>query len=438
MQDPFPVARLEHPVQCTITPPGSKSITCRAMVLAALANGESRLVRPLRSDDTDGLLEALVTLGAQAQWEGEDVVIEGVAGEFPRGGRIDLGDGGTPTRFMIACACLAAQPVVVDGSARMRERPIAEGVAMLRELGARIDFIETEGRLPVRVQPSETFLGGSITVGETASSQFISALMLIGSCLPAGLKLQFEGPLTSASYVELTRQCLAAWDVQVISLDPPPGPFPGREGEKKEQLRRVALEPGVVGECEMVVPQPKLRGRVFAIEPDASSAVYWALASAIVPGCAIETPLPLESKQPDAAALRLMTQMQGRLEGFSFDAGECPDGAVALAVLASRCRGVSLLSGLKTLRVKESDRIAALATELARIGCTVESGPDWLRIDPSTQHERPVTIETYNDHRIAMAFAVLGLARGGVSIRNPECVAKSYPGFWRDFERLAE
>src|SRR5438552_11277306 len=153
LPDPLPIEPLRKPFDVTITPPGSKSITCRAYVLAALADsaaGESKIIRPLRAEDTDLLLEALCTLGAEARWvpgenhDGEDVYIKGVNGRFPRGGRVYLGDGGTPTRFMIACACLAAEPVVVDASPRMRERPIAEGVEMLRQLGAKIEYVGVE------------------------------------------------------------------------------------------------------------------------------------------------------------------------------------------------------------------------------------------------------------------------------------------------------
>src|SRR5204863_6848837 len=143
-------------------------------------------IRPLRAEDTDLLLEALWTLGAEARWvpgenhDGEDVYIKGVNGRFPRGGRVYLGDGGTPTRFMIACACLAAEPVVVDASPRMRERPIAEGVEMLRQLGAKIEYVEEEGRLPVRVVPSDRFRGGQVEIGKTETSQSVSAIALIG------------------------------------------------------------------------------------------------------------------------------------------------------------------------------------------------------------------------------------------------------------------
>ena len=210
LRAPLPSAPLRTPFDLVITPPGSKSLTCRAYVLAALATGTSRIVRPLRAKDTYALLAALCTLGTRASWTGDDVSIVGNGGRFPRGGSINLGDGGAPTRFMIAAACLAGEPVVVDGSARMRQRPIAEGVELLRRLGAQIDFVDHNERLPVRVTPRK-MTGGDLDVGRTLSSQFISAVMLIAPCLDTPLRLNLGPEVTSVSYVGLTRHVLRQW-----------------------------------------------------------------------------------------------------------------------------------------------------------------------------------------------------------------------------------
>ncbi|MHC4810573.1 MAG: 3-phosphoshikimate 1-carboxyvinyltransferase, partial [Planctomycetota bacterium] len=219
LPDPLPVPVRRGPFAAELRPPGSKSITNRLYVLAAIARGTSTIRRPLRSDDCDRLLAALETLGAGVErvgWDagggdgaGELVRITGTAGRFPRGGRVDLGDGGTPTRFMLAAAALASEPVVVDGSPRMRERPVAEGVAMLRTLGVRVRHLEAEGRLPIEVRPAADLQGGEVTVGRTASSQFISALLLIAPALPQGIAVRTAEPLTSPSYVELTLQVMA-------------------------------------------------------------------------------------------------------------------------------------------------------------------------------------------------------------------------------------
>jgi 3-phosphoshikimate 1-carboxyvinyltransferase len=433
LPDPLPIEPLSRPFDVTIRPPGSKSLTCRAYVLAALAAGESRLKRPLRADDTERLREALGALGAASRWEGDDVVIDGVGGRFPHGGSVNLGDGGAPTRFTMAAACLAAEPVVVDGSARMRQRPVAEGVDLLRGIGASIEYVEDEGRLPVRVTPA-ALRGGRVAVPSTASSQFVSALLMIGPALPGGIELAFTGDVTSSAYVELTADMLCRW--QVLAA------------EDVETLTRGSA---------LRVEASTIRAQSMLIEPDASSALYWFTAAAINPGSTVTVPdLDPDSPQPDAWVLKLLEDAgadvaamedvsgscrtrvtgTGHLQGRRFDGSGCPDGVLAFAALAALADGPSHIEGLHTLRVKETDRVAALAAELQRIGCAVETTDDSIAIDPAGRHEETTVVETYNDHRMAMAFAVLGLARPGISIRTPACVSKSYPAFWRDLARL--
>jgi 3-phosphoshikimate 1-carboxyvinyltransferase len=430
LPDPLPVPCLSpagaplRPRRAVIRVPGSKSITNRAYLLAALASGRSRIIGPLRANDCDRLLEALRTMGAGASFDGDDAVIDGVGGRFPRGGAVNLGDGGAPTRFAIAAACLAAAPVTIDGSRRMRERPVAEGIDMLRSLGASIDYAEAPGRLPVIVRPS-TLRGGSLEVGRTASSQFLSALLLLAPWLPQGIELHPTAPLTSFTYVDLTLAVLQEWGaaVDAAALRVPPGPLPAR---------------------------------TYAIEPDASSALYWCIAAALVPGFTVALPgVDPDGDQPDLAIVQELARRgaialeatgagdmrvrgTGALPGGRFDGARCPDGALALAVASARAEGTSRITGLRTLRVKESDRIAALADELRRVGCGVHATDDAMVIEPAPAEGPPVVIETYDDHRVAMAFAVLGLARAGISIKDPACVAKSYPGFWRDLALIRE
>ncbi len=432
LPDPLPIAALSRPFDVSIVPPGSKSLTNRAYVVAALAGGESFIRRPLRADDTDRLLAALCTLGAGAAWDGDDVRIRGVGGRFPRGGDVNLGDGGTPSRFMIAAACLAREPVVVDGSPRMRERPVAEGIDMLRALGARIEYLETEGRLPVRTLPSQTLRGGALTVAPQKSSQFASALMLIAPQLERGLDLRFERPVTSESYVHMTVALLS--ELGIVA----------EASECSEAVLQYRYAPAPVASFD------------YSVEPDASSAAYWLAAAAVGPrGSVARIPgLRRGSPQPDTGIGVPFAMMgadrepatltdqdstsigAGKLEGIDHDMAPMPDAALTLAAVCAMAQGPSRITGLHTLPAKESDRIAALATELRRVGCTVETTAESIAIDASTRHDRPVTIETYGDHRMAMAFAVLGLARPGLSIANPACVAKSYPGFWRDLARL--
>ena len=430
LPDPVPIEPLPGPFDATITPPGSKSLTCRAYVLAALAEGESRIAGPLRADDTERLLAALGALGAQTRPDGDDVLIRGVGGRFPRGGSLDLGDGGAPTRFMIAAACLATEPVVVDGSPRMRQRPVAELVELLRGLGADVQYVEAPDRLPVRTVPNASLRGGRLAVGRTQSSQSISALMLVAPWLEAGLRLDYTAPVTSEPYVALTRAILRQWGADV-------------GGDAGERPPHDEIRPGGV------------TARTYAIEPDASSAAYWLTAAAIA-GAGARTRIEgigRVSPQPDArfavdglGALGAAATANDRsLEvrgarvlpgGVAVDLSIMPDAAMCLAVAAARCANTCLLTGLETLRVKETDRIDALTNELRRIGCGVHPIDEAISIDPAACHDEPLVIDTYNDHRMAMAFAVLGLARPGISIRNPGCVSKSYPGFWRDLARL--
>jgi 3-phosphoshikimate 1-carboxyvinyltransferase len=451
LPDPLPIEPLTKPFDVTITPPGSKSITCRAYVLAALAEGESKIIRPLRADDTDRLLDALCTLGAEARWKGEDVYIRGVAGRFPRGGSVNLGDGGTPARFMIAVACLAAEPVIVDGSKRMRERPIAEGVDMLRQLGAKIEYVEEEGRLPVRVVPSDGFQGGSIEVRRTQSSQFISAAMLIAPWLLRGVEIRFSSAPTSVGYVQLTKDVLRHWD------DPPTAAV----GRSLFEFNASSWPTSTIDGDIEIAYAPRVCTAGFWIDCDASSTVYW-IAAALLnrdsnyhvggigkrlwqPDLGAIAALMKRAEYPDFSNDELLMGGPKRFTGFEADAGTWPDGSITVAVCASLADGSSRLTGLKTLRVKETDRLAALENELTKVGCTVTTTDDSITIVPPHRRDAcattqaatdPVIIETYNDHRMAMAFAVLGLARPGISIRNPKCVAKSYPGFWKDFAKL--
>ncbi len=412
LPDPLPIEPLSRPFDLAITPPGSKSLTCRAYVLAALAQGTSRITKPLRADDTDRLLTALCTLGAEACWEGDDVSITGTSGRFPRGGEVNLGDGGAPTRFMIAAACLAAAPVVVDGSPRMRTRPIAEGVDLLRRLGADIRYLDRADRLPVRVTPRE-LSGGELDVGATQSSQFISAVMLIAPWLGEPLTLRLADRVTSPGYVHLTRQVLRHF--------------------------------GAVGAAG------PLAATSYAVEPDASAATYWLAAAAMVPGSSVRIDgLPASSAQTDIRFARMLVEAgacapggdsvgvrhAGPLHGVTCDMADMPDASMTLVAAISTATSPSSITGLGTLRVKETDRLAALASELTKIGCSVQTTADSIAIDPCARHNRPVTFETYHDHRMAMALAVLGLSRPGISIENPACVSKSYPTFWRDLARV--
>ena len=421
---------VEGPLRGRIRVPGSKSITNRAILLASLAEGRSRLSGSLESDDTDRMKQAVAMMGVVVAELDGDLVIDGVSGRYPRGGVLDAGLGGTPARFLLAAASLAGEDVIVDGAPRLRERPMDDGVAMLRSIGAHVEEQGEPGRLPLGMSPGLPS-GSHVKVGSTASSQFISALMLIGPFLPEGLSIEFTDHVTSASYVRLTAAELVEWGVPVEIIE---------SGGRLSSIE---------------VPRTSVKGMDRTIPPDASSIIYWATAASIIPGSSLllegvsETDL-----QPDAAALKSLAEAGSRIEwidegarvegmpefqGWSrLDAEQMPDGAVALAAAAACGTSETRIDGLATLRIKESNRIEALGRELGKIGVRTSIEADSMRIwpmDASTAEE--VKIDTYDDHRIAMAFAVLGLRRGGISIEDHGCVSKSYPSFWSDFDAVA-
>lgn len=439
-------ARLIHPargpLRGPVALPGSKSVTQRAMVLAALAHGRSSLVNALEADDPRRLAAALEALGAITERRADGTrSIEGTGGTFDGGVTLDFGEGATGARFGLALACLAAAPVVVDGGPRLRERPMGEGIAMLRALGATIRERGAPARLPVEVAGGG-LRGGSVVAGRTASSQFLSALLLVAPATAQGVDLRLdlaegEEP-TSAGYLWMTIDALRDAGVSVeLDREVP------RQGERSPGPRRIRI-----------APQP-IASRTWAIEPDASTAIFFAVAAAIVPGSSIELPgLRLASKQPDAEAIRRLRAFgvavsegsQGILVaappavgGADLDASGFPDAVPALAVLASRADAPTSLRGLATLRIKESDRIAAIAENLRRCGVAAETGEDWIRILPGrVGSPGPCVVDPHRDHRIAMAFGLVGLVRGGVAVADPQVVSKSDPAFWDRLDRLAD
>ncbi len=425
------VTPLARPFNVSIMPPGSKSQTNRYLMLAALSKGISTLHRPLRALDTDLFMDALVAMGIPVSRDEASTQITAPAGRIDGGVTVNLGDGGTPTRFLMAIASLARNPVIIDGSARMRQRPIAEGVAMLRALGARVDYVEEEGRLPVRLGGGSPPRGGMIEVGRTASSQFVSAVLLLAPRLERGVDLFVTGEsLTTPSYVELTLDAMRSWGVHFDVCRDAQG-----------RLTRITVPPAPLAACTR------------SIEPDASSAVYFLGAAAIVRDARITIQgLPRLSTQPDAACLRALVSMGARewssprgmglegtatLNGVDLDGSQWPDGALCIAAVASMAKGRTRIRGLETLKVKESNRIQVLAEEFAKIGTHIETTDHSIVIDPESSSPRPGVIDPRGDHRIAMTFALLGLVRPGISIADPGCVAKSYPNFWSDFALLA-
>jgi len=409
----------------SIRVPGSKSLTARAMMLGGLSAGRTVLKRPLKCDDSEVLADALSTIGVGVKWTPGKIILHGIDGKPPRGGIVNLGAGGTPSRFMIAAGALTKTPLTVDGNSRMRNRPVGELVELLQQLGVSVDG----ERLPVFIDGSGV-RGGKLQVPPTKSSQFISALLIIAPFLSGGLKLECAEPVTSSTYIHLTISMLEMYGVKVLQ-------------ERDECCWKIT------------VPQTRITHRELDIEPDASSAIYFAAVAALHQGLSVTLDgLSLNSSQPDMEAIRLLGSIgaevhdtksgicitgTGVIRGFGeLDASGFPDASLCIAAIAAFADSPSRIYGLETLPLKESDRIEVMARSLAKVGCGVASSDSDIRISPMGLSTTPTAIDPLEDHRIAMAMAVIGTKRGGVSIVNPSCVRKSYPNFWNDLRKIFE
>ena len=422
-----------------IRPPGSKSITNRALLLAGLVDGETVLRRPLvEADDARRMVAALGLLGAEVREDGDALRVRGVGGRWRVDGpaRLDLNNAGTATRFLAAAAMLSPHAVTIDGNARMRQRPIGELAALLEALGARVGYEGAAGYPPVAITaPDAVDAGATVDVGRTQSSQFVSALLLCAPWLPGGLRVRYTDEPTSASYIRMTLGLLRSLGVRVDASD---------------DLREIVIHPG------------PLDGFTLDVEPDASGATYWWGAGALAGGRRVRVPgLGDGSLQGDAGFPALLERMgatverngdgtavsvQSPLRAIDADMADMPDAAMTLAVVAAFAEGTTTLRGVRTLRVKECDRITATRVELAKIGVVVEEtvgGDDDVMtvtppaggVDCSGGVER-VAFDTYDDHRMAMALSLVALRRPNVVINEPACVAKTYPSYWADFARL--
>jgi 3-phosphoshikimate 1-carboxyvinyltransferase len=424
LADPLPV-RPRGALDARLRVPGSRSITNRALVAAGLAAGESRLVRAGASDDTEAMVEGLRALGVAVRAAGDDLVVCGVDGRLRAPARpLDARASGTTARFLTAVATLADGPVVVDGSPRMRERPIAELVAALRALGAGAEILGRDGCPPVRIAGGG-LPGGRASIDARRSSQYVSGILLAAPYAARDVELAFEGGvLVSAAFVELTLEVMAAFGADARFA-------PARDGVRVRAGARYGA-------------------RRYEVEPDAQSAVYGFAAAAIAGGRVVVEGIPARSRQTDLRFLDVLQSMgcrvkrepdavevlgpESRLRGVDVEMNAIPDAVLALAVVALFAEGATTIRGVAHLRVKESDRLAALEAELRRLGAGVAVGPDWLRIEPGPL--RGAVIETYDDHRMAMSFALAGLRVPGVAIRDPGCVAKTWPGFFEALDAL--
>ena len=390
--------------------PGSKSIANRALVCALLADGESRISNLPDGDDTAVMLAALPVLGVASRVEGDAVMIEGVGGR-PSAGEFDAGLAGTTSRFLCAVTALAEGTSVVTGGAPLRGRPFGGLLAALRELGARVDA-EGDG-LPARIVGSVQ--GGEVALAADVSSQFVSALLLAGPCMRDGLVVRLGGNAVSRPYIDMTIAVMERFGAHVSE------------------------EEGMI-----TVEATGYRPAQIDVEPDASSASYPA---AIAAACGGEVTLPglgETSLQGDTAFREILGSMGASvsvsgasttvigssvgLRGVEVDMRECSDLVPTVAVLAALADGRTRISGVGFIRRKESDRLGDLAEGLRRCGVDAQVTEDGLDIIGGGAHG--AVVATHHDHRLAMAFAVLGSVIPGVSVEDPDVVTKSWPGFW--------
>jgi 3-phosphoshikimate 1-carboxyvinyltransferase len=443
------VRPLERPPGTTIQVPGSKSITNRALVLAALsARGYACALRGvLRSEDTEVMIDALRALGFRILTEWPESAVFVSAGEdeplIPaRKADLFVANSGTTMRFLTAMVALGHGCYRLHGTPRMHERPIEDLLDALRQLGVRADSENGNGCPPV-VIVAEGLKGGRARVKSDVSSQFLSGLLLAAPFAGGQVQIEVEGTLVSWPYVRLTLQMLESWGLHALESEQKHFTIPGRQGKRSEN--QPDLGPAIIREG--LDPRKHVWMREYAIEPDASAASYFFAAAAITGGQVTVPGLTSRSLQGDVRFVELLEEMGcrvlqgegltvrgGPLRGIEADLNDISDTVMTLAAVACFADGPTTIRNVAHIRHKESDRLAALATELRRVGAEVEELADGLTITPRPLHG--ATIETYNDHRLAMSLALVGLKVPGVVINNPGCVAKTYPGFFADLEKL--
>lgn len=418
----------ERPIDAVVRLPGSKSITNRALVMAALAEGESAITCALFSDDTRYMAAALATLGivVDADEAAESMRVQGLGGVFPaRSVDLFVGNAGTAMRFLTAFVALGRGEFCLDGVTRMRQRPIADLLSALRQAGVDVRCRNNDDCPPVDVR-ADGLRGGNVMLDAGVSSQYLSALLMVAPYAREGMRIELVGKLVSEPYVRMTTGMMAQWGVSTDQ--PAPNVYCVAPGQRYRAMRE------------------------YRVEPDASSASYFMAAAAVTGGRVRIPGIGTASLQGDVAFADVLEQagchvergpdwveVRGpeRLRGLDIDMNAISDTAMTLAVVALFADGPTRIRNVAHVRQKESDRVSALAAELRKLGAGVEEQPDGLTIDPPAAI-RPAAVKTYDDHRMAMSFAVAGLRAPGVTICDPACVAKTFPGYFRALRDCAQ
>ena len=441
----LPITPISHPLNATVRVPGSKSLTNRALLIAALAEGQTRLTNALFSDDSRYFARALQTLGFDLTLDeaAHAMTVTGLGGQIPAdNAELFIGNAGTAARFLSAFLTLGRGEYLLDGEPRMRERPIGDLVESLTQLGARVVPINYEPQTtdyrsssivraqicpPVKILASG-LPGGKTTIAGDISSQFLSALLMVAPYAQNPVEITLSTELNSKPYVDLTIASMQDFGIEIE-----------RDGYQHFTIRPNHYSP---------IPN-------YSIESDASAASYFFAAPAICGGTVRVENISRRSKQGDIAFLEVLAHMgcaitesgnsisvtrHSLLSGLDVDMRDIPDTAQTLAAIAPFATSPTRIRGIASARVKETDRVAATCAELTRLGVRVEEHPDGMTIYPLVEPVettfQPATIQTYNDHRMAMAFALIGLRVPGVTIENPACVSKTFPNYFDVLEIL--
>ncbi|HMK51868.1 MAG TPA: 3-phosphoshikimate 1-carboxyvinyltransferase [Thermodesulfobacteriota bacterium] len=416
------VKPLSH-CDAVVTIPGSKSYTHRALIISSLADGESILIDALRCEDTEHTAQGLIKFGVPVFWESGRVRVVGKGGKFrATDDGVDVGHSGTSMRFLTALAALRKGISLLDGNERMRKRPVGELLNGLGELGVKA-YSQNGDNCPPVIVESQGLEGGKARVKGKESSQFLSGLLMVAPYALRDVHIEVIGPLSSKPYVDITLDVMSAFGVEI----------------QNQGYSSFFVKAG-----QRYLPQE------YRIEGDASSASYFFSASAVCRGRVRVRNLNPSTIQGDIGFLEILERMGcqitrgddwvevlgGEFHGIEIDMNEVPDLVPTLAVTAAFAKGKSVIRNIEHLHFKESDRIHALAVELGKMGVHVIEREDGLEIEGGKPHG--AEIETHDDHRLAMSFAIAGLAVPEIKIKGERCVGKSFPGFWKTLQELSD
>ncbi len=425
MPDVLSIIPFDGPVDAVVTPPGSKSITNRALIIAALAGGQSVLRGALLADDTQAMIDCVEALGAHVDRDvdGSTFTVTGIGGDLARAGSIfHVRQSGTTARFMAAVLALGSQSFQLDADDAMRRRPMNDALSALENLGVTISAKGEPGFLPVEISGPPTLVGSmpTVVIDGSTSSQFTSGLLIAAPCMQEGLRIELRGDVVSRPYLDMTVSVMNAFGAEVLMPDD----------------RTFVVSPG------------GYQSTNYQIEPDASAASYFFALAAICGGSVRVEGLHRDSLQGDVRFVDVLGTMGANvvfesnaitvtgapLHGVNADFSQISDTAQTIAAVAVFADSPTTITGIGFIRRKETDRIAAVVAELQRLGIEATEDSDGFTVNPGPTKD--AIIETYDDHRMAMSMALIGYKRSGVTISDPRCVAKTFPNYFDQMDRL--